>query len=55
MELLKQQGELEGENEELKSENKGIQDKVWRLLDLLEKENMIDKRKIIDWWNGDVE
>ena len=47
--------ELEEENEQLKQQNKGIQDKVWKLLELLEKEKGIDKRKIIDWWNGDVE
>ena len=46
---------LVDENEQLKQENKGIQDKVWKLLELLEKEKGIDKRKIIDWWNGDVE
>ena len=45
---------LTDENEQLKQENKGIQDKVWKLLELLEKEKGIDKRKIIDWWNGDV-
>ena len=47
--------ELAEENEQLKQQNKGIQDKVWKLLELLEKEKGIDKRKIIDWWNGDVE
>ena len=46
--------ELADENEQLKQQNKGIQDKVWKLLELLEKEKGIDKRKIIDWWNGDV-
>ena len=46
--------ELDEENRQLKQENKGIQDKVWKLLELLEKEYGIDKRKIIDWWNGDV-
>ena len=48
-------GKLQKENEQLKQQNKGIQDKVWKLLELLEKEKGIDKRKIIDWWNGDVE
>ena len=47
--------EVEKENEQLKQQNKGIQDKVWKLLELLEKEKGIDKRKIIDWWNGDVD
>ena len=47
--------ELADENEQLKQENKGIQGKVWKLLELLEKEKGIDKRKIIDWWNSDVE
>ena len=36
-------------------EHKGIQKKVWGLLEFLEDEYDIDKRKIIDWWNGDVE
>lgn len=39
-------------NAELKHENHGIQNKVWSLLEVLEKEHNIDKRKIIDWWNS---
>ena len=37
------------------TQNRGIQKKVWDLLDFLEEEYDIDKKKVIDWWNGDVE
>lgn len=50
--------ELADENEQLKKENQGIQDKVMRLLDYVETNEslgLITRREIKKWWNGDVE
>ena len=43
------------ENEQLKKENQGIQDKVMRLLDYVEVKQCVTRTEIKKWWNGDVE
>lgn len=42
------------ENEQLKKENQGIQDKVMRLLDYVELKQCVTRTEIKKWWNGDV-
>ena len=49
------QHQLEEENEQLKKENQGIQDKVMRLLDYVELKQCVTRTEIKKWWNGDVE
>ena len=46
--------ELEKENEQLKKENQGIQDKVMRLLDYVELKQCVTRTEIKTWWHGDV-
>lgn len=46
---------LTEENEQLKKENQGIQDKVMRLLDYVELKQCVTRTEIKKWWNGDVE
>ena len=46
---------LNEENEQLKKENQGIQDKVMRLLDYVELKQCVTRTEIKKWWNGDVE
>jgi FtsZ-binding cell division protein ZapB len=41
------------ENEQLKQENQGIQDKVMRLLDYVEIKQCVTRTEIKKWWNGD--
>ena len=48
------QHQLEEENEQLKKENQGIQDKVMRLLDYVELKQCVTRTEIKKWWNGDV-
>ena len=45
---------LSEENEELKKENQGIQDKVMRLLDYVELKQCVTRTEITKWWTGDV-
>lgn len=43
-------------NEQLKQENKGIQHKVWRLLNYLcDVEKCITKEQVKEWWNKEME
>ena len=46
---------LHEENEQLKKENQGIQDKVMRLLNYVELKQCVTRTEIKKWWNGDVE
>ena len=47
---------LNDENEQLKKENKGIQNKVWRLLNWLSNvEKCITKEQVKEWWNKEME
>ena len=46
---------LSNENEQLKKENQGIQNKVMRLLDYVEVKQCVTRTEIKKWWNGDVE
>lgn len=46
---------LGDENEQLKQENQGIQEKVMRLLDYVEIKQCVTRTEIKKWWNGDVE
>lgn len=51
--ILKRMNELSEENEKLKQENQGIQDKVMRLLDYVEIKQCVTRTEIKKWWNGD--
>lgn len=42
---------LEREYDKLKKENQAIQDKVFKLLDWLEKEKEVNREEIKEWWN----
>lgn len=52
---INKMNELAEENEQLKKENQGIQDKVMRLLDYVELKQCVTRTEIKKWWNGDVE
>lgn len=53
--LVQSNQEYRKENEKLKKENHGIQDKVIRLLDYVEVKQCVTRTEIKKWWNGDVE
>lgn len=45
---------LEREYDKLKKENQAIQDKVFKLLDWLEKEKEVNREEIKEWWNDNL-
>ncbi len=53
-EIVNLLNDFNDENEQLKRENHGIQDKVIRLLDYVEVKQCVTRTEIKKWWNGDV-
>lgn len=54
-EIVRVLNELADENEQLKEENKGIQDKVMRLLDFVEAKQCVTRTEIKEWWNSNYD